>query len=145
MFVIVSHGLGFGRMLFLTSGFFQNKFAYVKYYYYFWRMRIRMNQHSQLISKIFVNSDDTWLRSSKHTISDSFREWFCFFIAWLHSMLCPQTDSLFSKKAGTSSKYIYLAKVGAMLTLVTSDVINFNVVIWTNKPSHDAVFECEVG
>lgn len=30
-----------------------------------------------------------------------------FFIAWLHSMLPPQTDSIFSQEAGTSQRYIY--------------------------------------
>lgn len=86
-------------------------------------MRQLMKEHSQLISKIFGKSADIKCRSLKHTISDSFREWFCFLLRGYARSLTPQTDSLFCKKTGTSSKYTYLAKVGAMLTLVTSDVI----------------------
>jgi len=42
-------------------------------------MRELMKEHSQLISKIFGKRVDIKSRSLKHTISDSFREWFCFY------------------------------------------------------------------
>jgi len=64
---------------------------------------------------IFGKRTDTEPCSLKHTISDSFREWFCFLLRGYARSLTPQPDSLFRQKTGTSSKYIYLAKVGAML------------------------------